>query len=139
MKHHSARLRVGVLLLTAFTLLASVKTFWKNYLLSRESIGSDAVTLHEKRFAKLARALPSNEFITIGYVSDPEITSANIPAIKQYVLTQYALAPAIIDEKWGHRFVVGNFTSANYRLPVHEGWTVQDFGDGVFLFIREGR
>lgn len=55
-----------------------------------------------------------------------------------YYLTQYALAPLVVDHSPNHSLVVGNFPSssplafASANLQV-----VKDFGDGVLIFANE--
>jgi len=84
------------------------------------------------RFAELRKNLPARG--VVGYWGDSALTP---PAVGAYYLTQYALAPLVVERSLKHPLVVGNFPDsaappvpANLRL-------VKDFGDGVFLFAAE--
>jgi hypothetical protein len=129
------RNKVCALLLAVCTLLSLV-----NYLLRGNwSVGADAVTLHEQRFARLRSVLPP-QVTTVGYVSDPPIIRGDVAASKEYVLTLYALAPVVVDLTSEHRYVVGNSTAISRRFPDNPHLIMErDFGDGVFLFRRDDR
>lgn len=82
----------------------------------------------DERFAALKAALPPQGIV--GYVGDSES-----PA--DYYLTQYALAPLIVDHSSSHPLVIGNFS----KSPA-AGWKgnlqlVKDFGNGVILFANK--
>jgi hypothetical protein len=101
--------------------------------------GGDEVTRHEQRLAKLRDAVPSSER-TVGYVSERRVTSADIVAMKEYVLTVYTLAPVRVELNASHRYVVGNFTDGSVHLPQDAHLMVeQDFGDGVLLLRSDDR
>ncbi len=87
----------------------------------------DIATRSDERFAKLKKQLPAEG--TIGYIG--ESGEASIP---DYYLTQYALAPLVVDRSIDHAIVIGNFpTSSPERLPtgLH---LIKDFGSGVLLY-----
>ena len=83
----------------------------------------------DERFAALRAALPDHG--VVGYVGEP-----GAAAVGNYYLTQYALAPLVVDHSANHPLVIGNFpaspppASQNLRL-------VKDFGDGVLLFANQ--
>jgi len=82
------------------------------------------------RFAQLKAALPQRG--VVGYVGD-----AGESGIASYYLSQYALAPLVLDRSLNHPFVVGNFPSNPPAASVENLRLVKDFGDGVLLFAGE--
>jgi len=91
----------------------------------------DVASRSDQRFSALKAALPERG--VVGFIGEP-----GTPALADYYLTQYALAPLVIDHSSSHALVVGNFPASpalNARLDdLH---LVKDFGDGVLLFARE--
>ena len=135
----NSRDKVFPLLLAACSLLSLINLCWKYFPRDGGKTGHDAVTRHEQRFAKIRSALPP-DVTTVGYVSNPQITPGDVVAIKQYVLTVYALAPVVLDPSTEHRYVVGNSTTMDHRPPDTPHLIMErDFGDGVFLFRRNDR
>lgn len=105
-------------------------------------VGDDEVTLYEKRFEGLGKVLPPHA--VVGYVSEIQTWSVLVDAnaVKQYYLTQYALAPVIVVNNPNLELVVANFSNPNSvsELPMTRGFVVlEDFGDGVALLKREAK
>ncbi len=93
------------------------------------------IAAFEQRMAPLRALVGAGE--TVGYRTDPG--PRNVRSVKEYMLTQYCLAPARVLEGTAPDRVVGNF----HDLPppeeeiAREGFTVEaDFGNGVFLYRR---
>ncbi len=85
----------------------------------------------DQRFSALKAALPERG--VVGYIGEP-----GTPALADYYLTQYALAPLVIDHSSNHALVVGNFpASPALSAPLDDLHLVKDFGDGVLLFAPE--
>jgi hypothetical protein len=88
----------------------------------------------DQRFAALKASLPERG--VIGYLGEP-----GAAALGDYYLTQYALAPLVVDYSPNHPLVVANFPSSPARgptLPQSESLQlVKDFGDGVLLFANK--
>ncbi len=90
-------------------------------------------TYYEGRFAPLRPLLPRRG--VVGYVSDRPDSE------EEYFLTQYALAPLLLDRRGAHAVVVGNFfdparapaIAARMRLVL-----LRDLGEGVMLFQGPG-
>ena len=81
----------------------------------------------DQRFAALKAKLPPTG--VVGYLGE-----TGDSATSDYYLTQYALAPLVVDLSPKHPIVIGNFPSfpppqipPNLRLE-------EDFGNGVMLF-----
>jgi hypothetical protein len=84
----------------------------------------------DQRFAALKTRLPATG--VIGYIG--ESGSSSIP---DYYLTQYALAPLVVDQSPHHAIVIGNFhLSPPSDLPPNLR-LVEDFGSGVLLLAGE--
>jgi len=92
-------------------------------------MGTDAVARRsDQRFAALKAALPPRG--VVGYVGE-----SNDP-VADYYLTQYALAPLVIDHSPNHPLVVGNFSASLPGTP-HHLQLLTDFGNGVLLFANK--
>lgn len=85
----------------------------------------------DQRFAALKRALPVRG--TVGYLGD-----SGEFAVVDYYLTQYALAPLVVDHSPNHPLIVGNYRSAAHREPFPANFElIKDFGDGVWLLSNK--
>jgi len=89
----------------------------------------------DQRFPALRSALPERG--VVGYIGDP-----GTPALADYYLAQYALAPLVVDHSTTHSLVVGNFpasapTSARMTASSGDLHPIKDFGDGVLLFAGQ--
>jgi hypothetical protein len=86
----------------------------------------------DQRFATLKASLP--EHGVVGYIGEPV---AALPGY-HYFLTQYALAPLVVDHSTNHPLVVGNFPVSLIPVaPSDHLRLVKDFGDGVLLFANK--
>ena len=98
---------------------------------SLKTSNSEIASRSDRRFSALKAALPERG--VVGYIGEP-----GTPALADYYLTQYALAPLVIDHSSNHALVVGNFPAAPaLNAPLDDLRLVKDFGDGVLLFARE--
>lgn len=84
----------------------------------------------DQRFARVKTSLPANG--VIGYIG--EIGNSSTP---DYYLTQYALAPLVVDRSTRHALVIGNFPLSPPSAVPPNIQLVQDFGSGVLLFAGE--
>ena len=87
----------------------------------------DISTRSDERFAALKAHLPVSG--VIGYIGE-----ANDSATPDYYLTQYALAPLVVDLSPNHEIVVGNFPSTPPSKIPQNLRLMKDFGNGVMLF-----
>jgi len=96
----------------------------------RDSPG-DIARRSDQRFSALKAALPERG--VVGYIGEP-----GIPALADYYLAQYSLAPLVIDHSPNHPLVIGNFpdSSSKNALP-NDLKLVKDFGDGILLFANQ--
>jgi len=91
----------------------------------------DVAERSDQRFAALKKQLPTAGIV--GYVGDPTDSTP-----EDYYLTQYALAPLVVDASIGHQLVVGNFPSGQIPASLPGLREVQNFGNGVVLLTTEG-
>lgn len=94
-----------------------------------------SVSQYERRFDGLRKSLPASG--VVGYLGDE-----NSYGLPNYFLTQYALAPLIVDHSPDHAVVVGNFVSSSLssvRNRPLDLIVVQDFGDGVCLLEKRAK
>ena len=104
--------------------------------------GVDVVMRHERRMAAVRTALQQRGIHgAIGYVS--EVPPADLPAkgdaMQEYFLTQFALAPWVIEAKFDDcAWAVANFHELGAPVPV-DFRVVQDFGAGVALLQKSPR
>jgi len=69
----------------------------------------------------------------IGYIGEP-----GTAGLADYYLTQYALAPLVLDRSSKHPIVVGNFPGSLPSAASFNGLHLErDFGNGVLLFTTE--
>ena len=101
----------------------------------------NGVMRHEARLAAARRALVVHGVRgTIGYLADlpPEQFAADAKAMEEYFMSQFALAPCVLDPRPGDwRWAVANLHApgAVARLPA--GFRrVEDCGDGVWLLQK---
>ncbi len=136
----AVRMRIGVGLLVGFALVSSVRLLGRAFR-DRADIGrTDEITRYEARFRELRHVLPPRA--RVGYVTNPQPQRAVDGdqlarlAFKRYLLTQYALLPAIVLPGMHGALTVGNFHSADGIDSAATGGLtlIRDFGDGVMLF-----
>jgi hypothetical protein len=129
---YPARVKAGVLLITASALFSSVAACLNIHIFAQNPV--DTLTLYSRRFEELRKSLPAHG--TIGYVSD----EAGDEATWDYYRTQYALAPLIVEQTTEHDFVVGNFREGGGagKIPANSGLILlKDFGNGAVVFGRK--
>jgi hypothetical protein len=124
------RTAVIALLFVLSSLLSSARLILETpnpYRLKPDVIGLRS----DQRFATLKRALPERG--TIGYMGD-----SGEFAVVDYYLTQYALAPVVVDHSLNHRLIVGNYRSAAHPESFPRNFElIKDFGEGVLLFSNK--
>jgi hypothetical protein len=86
----------------------------------------------EGRLRELAKALPAERHV--GYISVD--ADGGYIGTKRYYLTQYAVAPVVVETGTAPDLIIGNFMeSAAYRIPVNLV-VVRDFGGGLLLLRK---
>jgi hypothetical protein len=84
----------------------------------------------DQRFSALKARLPAHG--VIGYIGE-----MGASATPDYYLTQYALAPLVVDASPHHAIVIGNFPSSQPSHIPQDLQVVADFGNGVMLFANK--
>lgn len=133
-------MRIGWWLLALFGLGSSARLLARSLHEVPAIRRPDEITRYVARFRELRTALPPR--VRVGYVADrlparaaddPELARL---AFKRYVLTQYALLPAIVlPDTAGAELVVGDFEAPDGRDSASaRGLTlIRDLGEGVLL------
>ncbi len=94
--------------------------------IKRDNIASRS----DDRFAALKSNLPTTG--VVGYIGE-----SGDSATPDYYLTQYALAPLVVDFSPNHTLVVGNFPSSRPSQIPENLKLVKEFGNGVLLFSSQ--
>lgn len=139
------RRKAGIILLVVLTGYAVLNLFWQGVRSGSDLPGTDPVTIHEARIARLLPLLPASG--DVGYVTTvendrifaAERSFTNVEFLAQYVLTQYTLAPRIVRNRPDLPLVVGNFIDgppAPGFLEKNGLTPLKDFGDGLLLYRR---
>ncbi|HXJ87950.1 MAG TPA: hypothetical protein VMS18_14100 [Candidatus Binatia bacterium] len=124
-----AKLKIGILLFIFCSLLSTgrmvVATPWPGHIHP-----DDIAQRSDQRFAELKPHLPAKGIV--GYLGEPGDS-----AIPDYYLTQYTLAPLVVDFSPSHAIVVGNFPSSPPTQRPQNLQLLKDFGNGVMLFASK--
>ena len=125
----SPRMKCAILLFTICCLLSTIRIL-------REAPNPAHITRDDvskksdERFAAVKTRLPASG--VIGYLGESGNSST-----PDYYLTQYALAPLVVDRSSHHAIVIGNFPlSRPSDLPPNLR-LLEDCGSGVLLFVGE--
>lgn len=130
-------IKIGLFLLIMFALSSDLFFFKTLIKFDPRFIGSDSVTLLEKRFKRLKKVL--THWGVVGYISDGD-PLMNFDASLEYILLQRSLAPIILDNNLNHPLIVGNFHGYYFDRNILKNNSLilyKDFGQGIKLFIRK--
>jgi hypothetical protein len=84
----------------------------------------------DQRFAAVKTRLPATG--VVGYIGESDNSST-----PDYYLTQYALAPLVVDRSTHHAIVIGNFPLSRPSDLAPNLRLVEDFGSGILLLAGE--
>ena len=131
------RKRAAVCLVIGFAVASNARFPVKRLLGDPDYVGSDVAVEHERRLAPLREALPGRG--TVGYLTD--LPRLKRRAWRELFLTQYALAPVIVEpvsasRPTEHQLVVVNVHEGeDLAEPDTRGLVlVRDFGGGIRLY-----
>lgn len=108
---------------------------------NRDSQTSDSVSNWEKRVKPVLDHIPST-VTELGYVADWNIPDSGYDIIDQdneYTLTQYALAPRIVQPGLDHEWMIGNFTDKRFRSWLDKNlssYKIIEIGFGIYVIHR---
>ena len=125
----SKRTTAAFVLLLLGSLLSSARMILETSLPGHPQADSVA-TRSDQRFALLKARLPVDG--VVGYIG-----GSGDSATPDYYLTQYALAPLVVDNTSDHAIVIGNFPSSQAPRTPQNLRLVEDFGNGVLLLAGE--
>lgn len=126
---HSGRTRAGILLFVLCCLLSTGRILFQAP--SPKRVAADDIAKRsDQRFAALKLRLPASG--VIGYIGEP-----GDRAVPDYYLTQYALAPLVVDQSPDHAIVIANFPSAAASEIPQNLRVVENFGNGVLLLASK--
>lgn len=104
--------------------------------------GNDDVSIWTARLEELRANLPPEESI-LGYLTEsdvPGVTYDPIDHDEEFVMTQYALAPFIVQHGTQPTYVIGNFANPAVTISAVESMfdlkLVKDYSMGIFLLKR---
>ena len=137
------RLRAQQILLAALVLSSvyySVQYF--RWTFTAGQVDFDHVADWESRFAPVKEALPVQRGV-VGYISDRDVPGASFDPSDQdaeYILTQYAFSPLILQRGVDHEWIVGSLSPQAYKLWLES--RVGEYADvkfkgNVYLFHRK--
>jgi len=125
---------VGVVILPLMGVFSEVQLNKPLHNLLKRVTGIQEITIDPKyayvrRIEKLKPDLP--EFGSVGFVTDEP------GSFQRYALTQYGVAPLILEKKADIPYVIGSFIDLSFAKKVAQEkhfHLVKDMGDGVVLF-----
>jgi hypothetical protein len=125
----SPRAKCAILFFTLCCLLSTIRILRETP--NPAHLSQDDVSKRsDQRFAALKTRLPASG--VIGYIGESGNSST-----PDYYLTQYALAPLVVDRSIHHTMVIGNFPLSQPSDLPPSLRLVEDFGSGVLLLAGE--
>ncbi len=128
--------------LILFSLYAAVQNgLFVQQLSAKDSGKLDPVSNWEVRLKPVLSHLPPDVTV-LGYVADwdlPEVQYNLVDQDQEYVLTQYSLAPRMVQPGIDHEWIIGNFVDPGYRAWLDSKigkYKLFEFGKGIFLIHR---
>jgi hypothetical protein len=101
----------------------------------------DPVTKWEKRVLPVLDHIPNN-ITALGYVADWDLPNSDYDVVDQdneYTLTQYALAPRIVQPGVDHEWIIGNFTQPGFQEWLDQNlsaYEISEIGFGIYIIHR---
>lgn len=133
---YSRRKMLAIIVMTVLAVISNVYSI-QGLVRRIASMKSNSAS-YDWRMKDLRAMLPP--FGVVGYLGDNEDVFASRHERTMYFLTQYALAPVVLDQTPAHRLIVGNFRdedSGSHAIERNKLIRVRDFGAGLYL-LRSG-
>jgi len=136
-------LRIAALMsLMALSLFVAITNGRAAYTKRQEASQSiDPVTKWEKRILPVLDHVPDN-VTEFGYLADWDLPKSDYDIVDQdneYTLTQYALAPRIVQPGLDHEWIIGNFTQAGFQGWLDQNlsaYEISQIGFGIYIIHR---
>ena len=133
-------LRIAAMItLVALSLFVAITNGRAAYAKRQEaSVSIDAVTKWEKRVLPVLDHIPK-DVTEFGYVADWDLPNSDYDVVDQdneYTLTQYALAPRIVQPGLDHEWIIGNFTQAGFQKWLDQNlsaYEMSEIGFGIYV------
>jgi len=100
----------------------------------RIALGPDPTFVTEPQRQALKTALPAQG--RVGYISDKMPWVTDNEAVVRYFVTQFDVAPVVVEIGTAPQLVVGNFKKFDSHSVPADLVFVRDFGGGVMLFQK---
>ncbi len=119
------------------SLLCQIPLLQRAVRLARGGFSDDVVARAEERLRPLRASLAGQR--RAGYLTDvPGDSIGNdAAATERYFLTQYVLAPVVLERGTGPSRVIGNFAAGRVPVRYRNLSILKDFGDGLVVFAGE--
>jgi hypothetical protein len=102
---------------------------------------ADYISIWESRFANLKKEIPADEK-SVGYVSNWDMVGYDKDVYIEFVLTQYTLAPILVERNLDHEWIIANSSSSSFMdwlsKQMTTPYTTKYFGNGIYLVHRAG-
>jgi hypothetical protein len=99
----------------------------------KTTVEDDTVVM-ENRLREIRNALPAEGHV--GYISDDILPNAGYVGTKRYYLTQYAVAPIVVEIGTTRDLIIGNFKKSDQHQVPENLVVVRDFGGGLALLRK---
>ena len=99
----------------------------------QEGYGVDSVSPSEMLLQQLRQELPRGG--RVGFISDGK-KAASVSSVERYLLTQYAVAPIVVEEGTSADLVIVNVQKFDPEPIPADLVLVRDFGSGLMLFRK---
>src|SRR5262245_2315427 len=109
---YAARVKLAVLFLCVVLLAGNLRQLKDSATVGFSNIGGDPISLYEKRFEDLRKALPPHGVVT--YIDD---SNGVREVFKAYFLAQYALSPVVLlDTKFSSAYYSREMIGRNHHF-----------------------
>jgi hypothetical protein len=132
------RKHAALSLLVAFSLYHAIVLVRSSLLAYLKSANSDPMYTIEREFEPLEIRLSHDRSTTVGYITDTPVATPDWAV--EYLRTQYALAPIMLNDSSTAFFVVAHCRNASscQALAADLGFSeIMDYGNGVYLLSRD--
>lgn len=133
---------IAIFSLIIFSLAVAVKNGLAAHTKWNQNLRTiDSVSKWEKRVQVSLTHIPP-DVSELGYVADWDVPNSGYNLIDQdneYTLTQYALAPRIVQRGLNHEWIVGNFTFGGYQDWLDKNlssYKLINLGFGIYIIHR---